>query len=829
MQPQPLPLVGGAYADETKPWSMQDTVNYLPCRAERAGTRSPEMLKTPPGLRPYVEVASETYTTVRGIHNCEGRLFAVIGRTLYQISKAKVAVPIGTIPGFGRVTMDHNQISLGNQLTVSNGSAGYVYNTVTGTFGRITDPGYPGSAITKFLDGFMIGIEPQGRFAFNSGVAAATDFNTLDRFTSEVTPDRLISAAVTGNELMILSVNSCEFFQNTGAIQQPFRSKRIAFDKGCAGAYVVSEADNSVFWLGSDGYFYRLSEYSAVRISTRPIEQAIRGLKWSQAYSFVWEDAGHTVIYWTFPDGRTWGFDVAHEEWHRRESYGMDRWRVSCTARYTDGWIAGDFQRGRLWNLDWDYMLEGAEKFVSQRTTAVSHANQNRFITKRLELVMDTGQPETTAVGFPEQPEGPRILTEGAPTGQTTVPYSYTPTVSGGLEPYRFSVTKGTLPAGLTLSSAGVLSGTPTAYGSSPVTFRVTDANGLWGEVDDTIIIAAYTALPVLAYSAGWYSGAPADLDAEAGPLNYTGAAGTIVVAPNGKYAVHYLPGQNPTSVPDAFQLLKHDTTTGLWSKLSDPAYIPDGTMNYAAWNAFSGILAVTCTRAAPFDEESLIIYQRTGDVFAKVGTMSADLDDTPTAVAFTASGTRVAVVQEAAPDRIAVYDFDAVTGNLTNQRTGVTGADALTFTALEWEPESDYIAGGSAAGTSVFRDVGSSITNTVRIAKNGEFGVFWTDEGQLVSVGNDTPAIVLHTVVKTPGSEALEAEDSEAAPAGSVVTGAAISAGRVTLAVACEDGAAINGARLYNLGTVDVITYSGDGRAEATVLGTLSYSSVLP
>ena len=826
MQPQPLPLVGGSYADESRPWSMQDTVNYLPCRAERQGTRSPEMLKTPPGLRPYVEVASETYITVRGIHNCEGRLFAVIGRTLYQISKKTVAIPIGTIPGFGRVTMDHNQISLGNELTISNGSAGYVYNTVTGVFGRITDPGYPGSSVTKFLNGYMIGIEPQGRFAFNSGVAAATDFNTLDRFTSEVTPDRLVSAAVTGNELMLLSVNSCEFFQNTGASQQPFRSKRIAFDKGCACAYVVAEADNSVFWLGSDGYFYRLSGYNAIRISTRPIEQAIRGLKWDQAYAFVWEDAGHTVIYWTFPDGKTWGFDVAHEEWHRRESYGLERWRVSGTARIGGAWVAGDAQRGRLWWLDWDYMLEGDQKFVSSRTIAVSHANQNRFITKRLELVMDTGQPETVAIPFPEQPEAPTISGD-PPDGSTTIAYTFTFTAAGGLAPYKFTVKSGTLPAGLTLSTAGVLSGTPTTAGNSEFTVRVTDANGLRDEVEPVVTIAAYTALPVLVYSQGWFSGAPSDLDTEAGGLNYTGAAGRVVVAPNGKYAVHYLQSQNPTVTPDALQFLKYDDTTGLWSKLSAPAYLPNGTMNYVAWHPGSAVLLVTCIRSAPFDDESLITYQRVGDVFSKYGSLSEDLDNIPNAAAFSGPGTRLVLQQATTGASVAIYDFDAVTGELTNKRTGIGGADSRAFTSFDWLPDSDYIAGGSSAGTSVVRDVGSSVTNVVSISKDGEFGAFWTPDDQLVVLGNDAPAIARYSFIKSPGS--LTEEDTEAAPTSSDITGAAISSGRSTLAVACAGGAAVNAARLYNLDTIDVLTYSGDGPTEANALGALSYSSVLP
>src|SRR5690349_2239625 len=136
MRAQPLPLVGGSYADEDRPYSMQDTVNYLPCRPETDGTRSGELLKTPPGLYPYLELPDldpPVKRTVRGTHNAEGRFFAVIGTTAYRISNAGVAIPLGTIPGTGLVAIEHNQISLGNEVTFVTGSAGYVYNTVTDT------------------------------------------------------------------------------------------------------------------------------------------------------------------------------------------------------------------------------------------------------------------------------------------------------------------------------------------------------------------------------------------------------------------------------------------------------------------------------------------------------------------------------------------------------------------------------------------------------------------------------------------------------------------------------------------------------------------------
>lgn len=63
------------------------------------------------------------------------------------------------------------------------------------------------------------------------------------------------------------------------------------------------------------------------------------------------------------------------------------------------------------------------------------------------------------------------------PYGITTVAYSQTVAVTGGIAPYTFSVSAGSLPAGLTLNvSTGVISGTPTTVGSNSFTIKVTDS-----------------------------------------------------------------------------------------------------------------------------------------------------------------------------------------------------------------------------------------------------------------------------------------------------------------------------------------------------------------
>ncbi|MFC7379211.1 IPT/TIG domain-containing protein [Brevundimonas sp. GCM10030266] len=77
-------------------------------------------------------------------------------------------------------------------------------------------------------------------------------------------------------------------------------------------------------------------------------------------------------------------------------------------------------------------------------------------------------------------------LTVGAPTivvSPTALPgatvnvfFSQTLTASGGTAGYSFALDGGALPDGVTLSAAGVLSGTPTEAGAFPITIRATDA-----------------------------------------------------------------------------------------------------------------------------------------------------------------------------------------------------------------------------------------------------------------------------------------------------------------------------------------------------------------
>jgi hypothetical protein len=62
--------------------------------------------------------------------------------------------------------------------------------------------------------------------------------------------------------------------------------------------------------------------------------------------------------------------------------------------------------------------------------------------------------------------------------GTQNTPYTYTLTKAGGSGKFTWTIDSGTLQAGLTLSTAGIISGTPTATGAAVVVYKVTDSFG---------------------------------------------------------------------------------------------------------------------------------------------------------------------------------------------------------------------------------------------------------------------------------------------------------------------------------------------------------------
>ncbi|MEI6457760.1 MAG: Ig domain-containing protein [Pseudomonadota bacterium] len=128
-----------------------------------------------------------------------------------------------------------------------------------------------------------------------------------------------------------------------------------------------------------------------------------------------------------------------------------------------------------------------------------------------------------TSITDPTKASSATITVNGAPTilppvlfpANENVAYSTYVTVAGGLAPYTWAVSSGTLPAGLKLdgstSASTAITGTPTTTGSATVTMTVTDKNNLTATTTFTLVVNPKTACLLLghyAYSLSGFKGA---------------------------------------------------------------------------------------------------------------------------------------------------------------------------------------------------------------------------------------------------------------------------------------------------------------------------------
>src|SRR6266851_4988309 len=97
--------------------------------------------------------------------------------------------------------------------------------------------------------------------------------------------------------------------------------------------------------------------------------------------------------------------------------------------------------------------------------TATSVADPTKSATAAVTVTSNSGPPPVS------------ITTTSLSSATAGIAYSNPLSATGGKSPYSWTLTSGTLPAGITLQSSGSLSGTPSKSGQSTFTLQVTDSS----------------------------------------------------------------------------------------------------------------------------------------------------------------------------------------------------------------------------------------------------------------------------------------------------------------------------------------------------------------
>ncbi len=125
----------------------------------------------------------------------------------------------------------------------------------------------------------------------------------------------------------------------------------------------------------------------------------------------------------------------------------------------------------------------------------------------------------------------PSVTTSSLTGADKGAAYSQTLAGTGGTGPYTWAIASGSLPAGLTLSPTGVVSGTPTATGSSTVSVRLTDADGTTVTKSFTVVVSSSPTITTASLppgdDAGPYSQTVA-ISGGTGPYTFAVGAGAL-------------------------------------------------------------------------------------------------------------------------------------------------------------------------------------------------------------------------------------------------------------------------------------------------------------
>lgn len=345
-----------------------------------------------------IKTAASFPAAIRGVKRAmRGVLYVVAGLKLYQVDSAGAATVIGSIPGFGRVSMAANDWQLAILNAVGDG---FVWNGTT--LSEIDDGDFYPSAWAEYFDQYMVFGRLDGSGFAISALDDATSLDALDVATPEVQPDSVIAGIRDHRDLVLFGTDSTELWYNSGASDFPFeRTPGGVLEVGCAARHSPAVIDNTTFWLAHEKggrSIRRLAGGNPQRVSTPAIDDALDAMEdVSDAYGLAWSFGGHAYYALTVGD-RTFCYDISTQLWPERRSYGADRWRVThieeCYGRLyaaLDNGVLGTFSR----DIHDEAGLPLVWETVSQPVTS-----DGRVLTyNAFEVEIDAGHGLTTGQG----------------------------------------------------------------------------------------------------------------------------------------------------------------------------------------------------------------------------------------------------------------------------------------------------------------------------------------------------------------------------------------------------------------------------------------------
>jgi hypothetical protein len=328
-EPYTLPgFVGPANRLSSVNADTEDTINLFIESTPPGSGKVPKYLKNTACVRPAVSTGSGF---VRGQFEQNGRGFAVSG-TLFGEVTYDTGTATWMFTVYGLVANDGLPVSMcsngsaGNQIFITSGGFGYIFNLQTNTLAIITDADFPADALMgEFIDGYFLVLVKNSRRFQISALEDGTSWDPLDVAERSRASDNIALMIRVNTIIWFVGTQTSEPWYDNGDPLFPFApTGGELMEQGAVAAFGAARLDNAFAWLGLDtrgqGVVYRLNGLTPERVSTYAVESDLQTVSdLSSTKCFAQQQDGH-LFFWVVCDALPWSWvlDITENLWHKR-------------------------------------------------------------------------------------------------------------------------------------------------------------------------------------------------------------------------------------------------------------------------------------------------------------------------------------------------------------------------------------------------------------------------------------------------------------------------------------------------------------------------------
>jgi hypothetical protein len=317
----------------------------------RSQTVSKEVMNSTAVGAVFTATSSGTTLTVSAVSS--GTIY--VGQTVQGVGIALgtiiTAFVSGTSGGAGVYTTSQAN-------TVGSGETMYAIN-----FSVLpsTDGAFSGANTVDVVDNYIVYNNPTtqqwGSTDLLSPISPNTSYSLKDG-----SPDKLVALIVDHREVYLLGEVSSEVWSDVGAVPFPFqRIPGTSTQHGIAAPFSLYRLSNSFAYVSRNNrgqaQIMRMDGYIPKRISTHAVENTLANQYVDDAIAWTYQLEGHEVYVVTFPTlNLTWAYDSTTDMWHKwlytADDNSYQRHRGNCCALFQGMVLVGDYENGRIYELD---------------------------------------------------------------------------------------------------------------------------------------------------------------------------------------------------------------------------------------------------------------------------------------------------------------------------------------------------------------------------------------------------------------------------------------------------------------------------------------------